>query len=111
MLQCSRSQGVLEDVQRLVEISASVFSSHTSAEANPVLRDSRIIHWRHPKTAPSQLVTKSIHSFSIADYNRHDVGGRCACIDTKTSQLGMEVIGVVPVAFVVRADRCRSPVP
>src|SRR5207244_11660219 len=96
MLQCSRSQGVLEDVERIVEISASVISSHTSAEANPVLRDSRIIHWRHPQTAPSVLVTKSIHSFSIADYNRHDVSGRCACIDTETSQLGMEVIGVFP---------------
>src|SRR5438552_19206943 len=92
----SRSQGVLEDVQRLVEISASVFGSDTSAEANPVLRDSRIIHWRHPKPTSSQLMAKSIHSFSLADHNRHDVSGRGAGINTKTLELRMEVIGVVP---------------
>src|SRR5438270_12488290 len=73
-----------------------MFGCHTSAEANPILWHGRIIHWRTPKTTSSQFMTESIHSFSIPNYNRHDVAGRCPCIDTESTQLGVEIIGVFP---------------
>ena len=41
-------------------------------------------------------MSKAIHAFSIAYYDRHHVRRRCSRVDPETLKLRMEVIGVLP---------------
>src|SRR5882724_9923995 len=73
-----------------------MFGSHTGTETYPMLRHSRIINRSNPQTTASQFVPERIHAFPITNDNRHDVGRRFSSIQSKTSELRVEVIGVFP---------------
>src|SRR5207237_8426700 len=69
---------------------------YASAETNLILRDRRIINRRNPQPATPQLVTQPIHSFTVADHDRHDVGCRSSGIDSELAQFFMEIMRVLP---------------
>lgn len=50
-------------------------------EANPILGNGGVIHWRYPKAAAAQFVAKPAHPVAIADDQRHNVSGGVAGID------------------------------
>src|ERR1700693_348490 len=99
VLQRRGHERVLQDVQRFVQISPRVFGGDASAEADSILWHCRIIDGRHPKTASAQFVAKAIHSFTVPNYNRHDVSRRCASINSELAELLVEIIGVLPKFF------------
>src|SRR4029453_13490614 len=96
LLQQRRNESVLEDIQRLIQIRAGVFGCDTRAETDPILRDSRIIYRRNPKTATAQLVPEPVHQLAITNHNWHHVGCRCSCVESELVELSVEVLGVFP---------------
>src|SRR6476620_7448123 len=55
LLQQRRNESVLENIQRLIQIHAGVFGCDTRAKTDPILRHSRVVYGRDPKTATPQL--------------------------------------------------------
>src|SRR5215470_7003975 len=96
LLQQRRNESVLENIQRLIQIRAGVIGCDTRTETDPILRDSRIIHRRDPKTATPQLVPEAVHQLAITNHNRHDVSCRGSRIESEFVELRVEVIGVFP---------------
>ena len=56
---------------------------NTGPEANPILWNGGIIHRRHPKTAAAKFMPEPAHPVTIADHQRHNVGGGLAGIDAE----------------------------
>src|SRR4029453_6998865 len=73
-----------------------MFGSHTSAETYSMLWHSRIINRSNPQTTASQFVSEPIHAFPIHNDNRHHGGLRSSNIQSETTKLRVEVIGVFP---------------
>src|SRR5437667_12797414 len=73
-----------------------MLGGYAGTETDSILRHSRIIHRRNPKTTPPKFMPKPIHPLSIADDDRHHIGCRCSAIESKASKLRVEVIGVFP---------------
>src|ERR1043166_6747668 len=73
-----------------------MFGGHARAETDSILRHSRIIHRRNPKTASPKFMPKAIHALSVTDDDRHHIGCRCSAIESKDSKLRVKVIGVFP---------------
>src|SRR5262249_4230654 len=96
LLQQRWNESVLENIQRLIQIRASVFSCDTRAETDPILRDSRVVHGRNPKTAAPQLMTKPVHQLAITDHDRHYVSRRSSSVESELVELSVKVIGVLP---------------
>src|SRR6516165_10139500 len=96
LLQQRRNESVLENIQRLVQIRASVFGCDTRAETDPILRHSRVVYRRNPKTATPQLVPEPVHQPAVANHNRHHVSCRCSGVESELVELGVEVIGIFP---------------
>ena len=80
----------------VVEIGPGMIRGDAGAKTNLVLRDGRVIDWSDPEPAMPQLMAEAIHSFAIADHDRHDVGGRIARIQSERVELLVEIIGVFP---------------
>src|SRR5204863_9730067 len=59
LLQQRRKESVLEDIQRLIQIRAGVFGCDTRAKTDPILRYSRVVHGRDPKTTAPQFVPEA----------------------------------------------------
>src|SRR4029453_1655348 len=96
LLQQRRNESVLENIQRLIQIRAGVFGCDTRAETDPILRDSRVIHRRDPKTAAPYFVTEPIHELAITNHNRHHKSCRCSGVQSELLELSVEVIRVLP---------------
>src|SRR5215469_18718500 len=90
LLQHRRNEGVLENIQRLIKIRTSVFSCDTRAETDPILRDSRVVHRRNPKTAAPQLMTEPVHQLAITDHNRHHISRRSSSVESELVELSVE---------------------
>src|SRR5207244_9697849 len=73
-----------------------MLGGHAGTETDSILRHSRIIHRRNPKTAPPKFMPKPIHPLSITNDDRHHIGCRCSAIESKASKLRVKVIGVFP---------------
>jgi len=73
-----------------------VFGRDTRAETDSILRDSRIVHGRDPKTATPQFVPQSIHQLAITNDDWHHVSRRRPGIESELAKLRMEVIRVFP---------------
>ena len=95
-MQQRRNESVLENIQRLIQIRAGVFGCDTRAETDPILRDSRVIYRRNPKTAPPQLVPEPVHQLAITNHNRHHVSCRCSRVESELVELSVEVLSVFP---------------
>src|SRR5437870_10547918 len=73
-----------------------MLGGYAGTETDSILRHSRIIHRRNPKTTPPKFMPKPIHPLSIADDDRHHIGCRCSAIESKASKLRVELISVFP---------------
>src|SRR6516225_9933191 len=96
LLQQRRNESVLENIQRFVQIRTGVFGCDTRAETDSILRDSRVIHRRNPKTAAPQLVAEPVHQLAVPNHNWHHVSCRCSRVEPELVELSVEVIGVFP---------------
>src|SRR5207302_3890089 len=99
VLQRRGDERVLKDIQSFVEVGAGVFRGDAGAEANSIVRDSRIIDRCNPKSTPTQFVTEPIHAFPITNDDWHHVGCRCSGVDAELAQFFVKVIGVLPNDF------------
>src|SRR6266576_4327429 len=96
LLSQRRNQRVRKNVQGLVKVGPCVFGGHAGAKTDSILRYSRIIHRRNPKTAPPKFMPQPIHALSISNDNGHHIRCRCSGVEPEGIKLRMEIIGVLP---------------
>src|SRR5207245_11708911 len=70
--------------------------SQTSTKTIPMMGASRIMNGSNPQTTAPQFMPQPIHALPITNDNRHHVCRRSPSIQSETTKLRVEVIGVFP---------------
>src|ERR1043166_2009615 len=73
-----------------------MLGGHARTKTDSILRHSRVIHRRNPKTAPAKFMPQLIHATAIADDDGHDISCGCSGVEAQALKLRVKVMGIFP---------------